>query len=99
MGSGCTVPPRTTADGKPCFLVGGGQGYLSRVADDMERVQLGMALELLGHADDVLADYGATAAQLRYLSARMAESLRDVHRVAVSRGARMADPVLEPQPE
>ncbi|KIF00377.1 hypothetical protein PL81_41535 [Streptomyces sp. RSD-27] len=88
--------PWVTGDGQPCFLVAGnGQGYLSRVADTMERVQLGMAVELLGHADDMLGDYGATAAQLRYLGHRMAESLRDVHRIAVSRGARMADPVLD----
>ncbi|MET8296104.1 hypothetical protein [Streptomyces sp. NPDC005180] len=87
--------PWVTADGKPCFLATDGQGYLSRVADDMERVQLGMAVELLAHADDMLADYKATGAQLRYLGRRMAESLRDVHRIAVSRGARMADPVLE----
>ncbi len=74
--------PWVTADGKPCFLLGDGRGYLSRVADDMERVQLGMALELLGHADDILRDHSATGAQLRYLSARMAESLRDVHPVS-----------------
>ncbi|MFF4367492.1 hypothetical protein [Streptomyces sp. NPDC001594] len=87
--------PWVTGDGQPCYLVTDGQGYLSRVADDMERVQLGVAVELLGHADDMLGDYGATGAQLRYLGRRMAESLRDVHRIAVSRGARMAEPVLD----
>ncbi|MEU3407465.1 hypothetical protein ABZ766_26450 [Streptomyces sp. NPDC006670] len=87
--------PWVTGEGQPCYLATDGQGYLSRVADDMERVQLGMAVELLGHADDMLTDYKATAAQLRYLGHRMAESLRDVHRIAVSRGARMAEPVLD----
>jgi hypothetical protein len=39
--------------------------------------------------DDLLADRRATPDQLRYVVARMAESLRDVHRIARSRGARL----------
>jgi hypothetical protein len=65
-----------------------GTGHLSRVADIIESVQLGMASELLDHAADLLADDGATARQLRFLGCRMAESLRDVHRITESRGAR-----------
>jgi hypothetical protein len=34
-----------------------------------------------------------TQAQLRFLLARMSEALADVHRVAVSRGARLPAPV------
>ncbi|MFI1154514.1 MULTISPECIES: hypothetical protein [Streptomyces] len=34
-----------------------------------------------------------TAFQTRYLATRLTEALRDVHRVAVSRGARLGDPV------
>ncbi|WP_327190153.1 hypothetical protein [Streptomyces xinghaiensis] len=80
-------------EGKSCYLLGGGSGYVSRLADDMERVQLGMAGELLGHAADLLGDPRATPPQLRFLAARLAESLRDVHRIAESRGARL--PVRE----
>ncbi|MEH0471572.1 hypothetical protein QA943_22490 [Streptomyces sp. B21-097] len=80
--------PWTTPEGKPAYVVGDGTGHVSRVADDMERVQLAMAGELLGHAEDLLADRGATGAQLRWLLARMCESLTAVHRVAQSRGAR-----------
>lgn len=80
--------PWSGAEGKPCYLVGDGTGYVSRVADTIESVQLGMAGELLDHAADMLADHRATAAQLRFLACRMAESLRDVHRIAESRGAR-----------
>lgn len=85
--------PWASPDGKPCYLIGDGVGYLSRVADNIESVQLGMAVELLDHADDMLADCRATSAQLHYLAARMAEALRDVHRIARSRGARLPVPV------
>ncbi|CAM5409181.1 hypothetical protein BOQ63_024960 [Streptomyces viridifaciens] len=84
--------PWTTPEGNPCFLVGGGDGRVSRTADRVERVQLGMAVELLGHAAEMVADRRATAAQLRFLAARLAESLRDVHRIAESRGARIPEP-------
>lgn len=85
--------PWTGPDGKPCFLVTGGNGYLSKVADQIEAVQLDMADDLLGHASDLLADSRATAEQLRYLLALMIEALTDVRRVAVSRGGRL--PVCE----
>ncbi|MDQ8704155.1 hypothetical protein RCO28_16915 [Streptomyces sp. LHD-70] len=81
--------PWTGSDGKPCFLLTDGDGYLTRVADNMESVQLGMAGELLDHIDDLLADLRATPDQLRYGLARMSESLRDVKRIADSRGARL----------
>jgi hypothetical protein len=62
------------------------------VADGIESVQLGMSAELLDHAADMLADHKATGAPLRFLAARMAEALRDVHRIAESRGARLHVP-------
>ncbi|BBC36146.1 hypothetical protein SGFS_074400 [Streptomyces graminofaciens] len=82
--------PWTEAGGKPCYVVGDGEGYVSRLADDIESVQLGMAGELLGHAADILADHRVTGAELRFLLARMTESLTDVHRIAESRGARLS---------
>ncbi|MGW0862960.1 hypothetical protein [Streptomyces sp. NPDC002611] len=84
--------PWSTPDGNPCFLLGDGQGYLSRVADRVESVQLDMAGELLDHATDMLADRKVTPDQLRFVLARMSEALRDVHRIAESRGARMPVP-------
>ncbi|MEU6280043.1 hypothetical protein [Streptomyces sp. NPDC047028] len=78
--------------GKPCYLIGDGTGYLSRVADGVESVQLGMAGELLEHAADMLADRRATAAQLHFLASRLVEALRDVHRVAEGRGAYLTVP-------
>ncbi|WDO07537.1 hypothetical protein ME763_18830 [Streptomyces murinus] len=91
--------PWSTLDGNPCFLRGDGTGYLSRVADSIESVQLGMAGELLGHAADMLADDKATPDQLRFALARMSESLRDVHRIAESRGARLPAPGGEEEDE
>ncbi|MER7371101.1 hypothetical protein ABT384_00355 [Streptomyces lanatus] len=81
--------PWTGEGGKPCYLDTDGTGCLSRVADTVERVQLGMAGGLLEYADDMLADRRATPAQLRFLVARMCEALTDVCRIAESRGARL----------
>ncbi|MFC7306278.1 hypothetical protein ACFQVC_18900 [Streptomyces monticola] len=84
--------PWTSAAGKPCFLSGDGRGYLSRLADNVEAVQLGMAGELMAHIADLLTDRNPTAEQLRFALARANEALRDVHRVAESRGARLPVP-------
>ncbi|SDM37820.1 hypothetical protein [Streptomyces wuyuanensis] len=81
--------PWTGAGGKPCYVIGDGAGHVSRLADDIEAVQLGMAADLLDHARDLLADRRVTDAQLRFVVARMIEALRDVHRIARSRGARL----------
>lgn len=79
-------------DGKPCYLSGEPNGYLTRVADSIEKVQLGMAQDLLAHADDLLSSPKAPAGELHYLAARLTESLGQVLRVAESRGARLPDP-------
>ncbi|MGW0184199.1 hypothetical protein ACWDV7_00335 [Streptomyces sp. NPDC003362] len=95
MSDGTTSPrllPWTGAEGKRCLLVTDGTGPLSRLADTVERVQLEMALGLLDHAADILADRRVTPAQLRFTLARMHEALRDVHRIAESRGARLSAP-------
>lgn len=81
--------PWTTADGKPCYLLGDGAGTVSRIADRVESAQLSMAGDLLGHAADLLADRRSTGVQVHYLACRLAESLGDVRRVAESRGRRL----------
>jgi hypothetical protein len=81
--------PWAGADGKPCYLVADGAGYVSRLADRIESVQLGMADGLLGHAAELLAEQRLTNEELRYLARRLSESLADVRRVAESRGARI----------
>jgi hypothetical protein len=86
--------PWSNLDGNPCYLVtdATGTGHLSRVADNVEAIQLGMAGDLLDHAADLLSDRKATAPQIRFLAARLTESLQDVHRIARSRGDRLPVP-------
>ncbi|WP_327225080.1 hypothetical protein OG229_15400 [Streptomyces platensis] len=81
--------PWSSADGNPCYLIGDGTGHVSRVADDIERLQLGMADDLIGHADGLLACQGAGNRELRFLARGLTDCLRDVRRVAESRGARL----------
>ncbi|MCX4969467.1 MULTISPECIES: hypothetical protein [unclassified Streptomyces] len=82
--------PWTGPEGKPGYVLGDGTGYVSRMADDMERVQLDMAHDLLGHAADLLADQRVTGAELHFLASRLSESLVEVKRVAESRGWRLS---------
>lgn len=88
-GGALRLLPWVDPEGKPCYLDTDGTGYVSRLADDMEAVQLSMCRELLDHATDMIPDRQITSAQLRFLVARMAEALRDVQRIAESRGARL----------
>ncbi|MFF0504000.1 hypothetical protein ACFYUH_10435 [Streptomyces fimicarius] len=90
--------PWTDVGGKPCYVVGDGTGYVSRKADEVESIQLDMADELLGHAADLLADDEVTGPQIRFLAGRLSESLRQIVRVAESRGSRL-DRLLTDQPE
>ncbi|MEU7157664.1 hypothetical protein [Streptomyces chrestomyceticus] len=69
-----------------------GYSYLSRLADEMEEVQLAMGTELLDHAADMLEDRTAGGLEFRFLSTRLCEALRDVLRVAESRGGRLTAP-------
>ncbi|MFF3498260.1 hypothetical protein [Streptomyces sp. NPDC003247] len=86
---GARLLPWPTPEGKPCYVVGDGTGHVSRLADEIEGIQLHMADELLQHADALLAEHGVSSGELTYLARRLTESLRDVRRVAESRGARL----------
>ncbi|MGW3658609.1 hypothetical protein ACWD6R_24260 [Streptomyces sp. NPDC005151] len=81
--------PWTEAEGKPSYVLGDGTGYVSRMADGIESVQLGMAGDLLDHAAELLADQRVTGPELHFLASRLSESLREVKRVAESRGTRL----------
>ncbi|MFJ2441261.1 hypothetical protein ACIOWG_12530 [Streptomyces sp. NPDC087658] len=61
-------------------------------ADDIERVQLDMAVDLLGHAPAILDARRATTDELRFLARRLTEALTDALRVAESRGDRLPLP-------
>ncbi|WP_167503543.1 hypothetical protein [Streptomyces malaysiensis] len=77
--------------GQRCYLVSDadGEGYLSKLADEMEAVQLQMGAELIGHARLMLGDRKTDVRELRYLSNRLIEALQDALRIAESRGGRL----------
>lgn len=82
--------PWTTDDGKACLLSTDDEGgYMSRLADRMEAVQLGIGAEVLEHAREVLKDTKAAHGELRYVGTRLAECLSDALRIAESRGMRL----------
>ncbi|WP_416971558.1 hypothetical protein [Streptomyces sp. 4F14] len=82
--------PWTNDLNHPCYLVTSPRGgYVSRLADRIEAAQLGMADDLLEHAKDLLDGEKVTEDQLRFLIARMGESMTDLRRIAVSRGERI----------
>ncbi|WP_329133944.1 ATP-binding protein [Streptomyces sp. NBC_01476] len=76
--------PWTTSEGKPAYLSAAG-GFLSAVADDVEKVQLDSAQQVLDIAHVVLDNPEASHDELRFAGRRLRESLRDTLRVAVSR--------------
>lgn len=89
--------PWPSPEGKPCFLrTDCHGGYLSRLADDMEAVQLSMGEGVLAHSREVIEDFKASAPELRYVAAQLGACLSDALRVAESRGMRLpAPPVNE----
>ena len=82
--------PWSGPDGKPCYLsTDDSGGYMSRLADNMEAVQLGMAAELLEQVSETLSGDSAPE-EVRLLAAKLTGSLREVLRVAISRGHLLA---------
>ncbi|MET7934837.1 hypothetical protein [Streptomyces sp. NPDC005322] len=87
-------------NGKPCYLVTDdtADSFISRLADEMETVQLRTGADILGNARPLLGDHQANARELRFVGHRLAEALHDALRVAESRGMRLADRE-DPAPE
>jgi hypothetical protein len=80
--------PWSGPEGKPCYLITDDHGGpVSRLADAMESIQLGMGTELLAHAHHMLP--GTPPGELRFLAERLTEALHDALRVAESRGRRL----------
>lgn len=83
--------PWSGPEGKPCYLsTDDSAGHMSRLADNIEAVQLGMAVELLDLAWETLCDEDSTFEELRLLGEKLTGALRDVLRVAASRGHLLA---------
>ncbi|WP_037820000.1 hypothetical protein [Streptomyces sp. NRRL S-146] len=95
-----TPPPRLlpwpSPEGNPCYLVTDDDGsYLSRLADDLEALQLATGIDVLGHAREVLEDPASPYREVRFAGLRLAECLSDALRVAESRGMRLPGPDTE----
>jgi anti-sigma regulatory factor (Ser/Thr protein kinase) len=90
--------PWTGADGRRCYLLGDGTGtgVLSRHADRIEAVQLGLADKLLNRARQMLdvLDASAKSHALEPLANQLTLALRDALLIAESRGARLAQGLL-----
>ncbi|MFB6955778.1 hypothetical protein ACFCYB_01770 [Streptomyces sp. NPDC056309] len=83
--------PWSGPEGKPCYLsTDDSHGFMSRLADNIEAVQLGTAAELLEQASETLDDRDAGPEDLRRLTEELTRALRDVLRVATSRGHLLA---------
>lgn len=86
-------------DGQRSYLVTNeGQSYLSTLANEMEEVQLQAGGTLLDHAAAMLGDDKVSTRELRFLSTRLSEALRDALRVAESRGSRLPSPDEDDEP-
>ncbi|AOT58942.1 MULTISPECIES: hypothetical protein [Streptomyces] len=82
--------PWSGPGGKPCYLsTDDRDSYMSRLADNIEAVQLGTAADLLDEAEETLGAGEAGTEALRHLAQELTRTLRDVLRVATSRGHRL----------
>ncbi|MFK0116157.1 hypothetical protein [Streptomyces sp. NPDC090994] len=81
--------------GKPCYLSSDGAGFMARLADQTEAVQLGLARELIEESQRILANRAWTSGELHLLAVQLTEALVNAHRIAVSRGARLPLPALD----
>ncbi|WP_369178694.1 hypothetical protein [Streptomyces mutabilis] len=83
--------PWSGPEGKPCYLSTDERGgYMSRLADNVEAVQLGTAAELLEEASETLNDSDVALDEMQRLAKELSGALRDVLRVATSRGHLLA---------
>ncbi|MEU3407018.1 hypothetical protein ABZ766_24175 [Streptomyces sp. NPDC006670] len=88
--------PWSGPDGKPCYLsTDAPDSHLSRLADNTEEIQLGLATELLAHAHELLADPEADQEELHLLATDLTNALHAAIRVANSRGHRLPRPSLD----
>ncbi|KUH36075.1 MULTISPECIES: hypothetical protein [Streptomyces] len=82
--------PWSGPDGKPCYLsTDDKDSYMSRLADNIEAVQLGTAADLLVEAEETLGAGDADTEALRHVAQELTGALRDVLRIAISRGHRL----------
>ncbi|MGW2888348.1 hypothetical protein ACWDDN_24035 [Streptomyces griseoruber] len=83
--------PWSGPEGKPCYLsTDDSAGFMSRLADNIESEQLDTAAALLKQAEETLGDEPADPEDLQLLAKELTAALREVLRVASSRGHLLA---------
>ncbi|MFD7468605.1 ATP-binding protein [Streptomyces tendae] len=85
------ILPCSDAHGRIALLLTDGDGPVSRLADGMEAVQLGLGERLLGRARETLKGQRPIAEELRLLADQLADALADALAIAEYRGARLRE--------
>ncbi|WP_217143734.1 ATP-binding protein [Streptomyces sp. AC627_RSS907] len=83
--------PWTGVHGRTALLLTDGDGPVSRLADRMEAVQLGLGERLLGRARELLTASRPEGEELRLLTDQLADALEDSLLIARSRGMRLGE--------
>ncbi|MEU3615819.1 hypothetical protein ABZ725_26300 [Streptomyces sp. NPDC006872] len=79
--------PWSGPEDKPCYLsTDDRNGFMSRLADNIESEQLETAADLLKQAAEALGDEHVGPEDVQLLAKELTGALRDVLRVATSRG-------------
>ncbi|MFE5598632.1 ATP-binding protein [Streptomyces coelicoflavus] len=76
---------------RTALLLTDGNGPVSRLADRMEAVQLGLGERLLGRARETLEGQRSEGGEPRLLSGQLADALSDALFIAESRGLRLRE--------
>jgi anti-sigma regulatory factor (Ser/Thr protein kinase) len=91
--------PWAGSQGQPSLLLTDGDGTVSRLADRIEDVQLGLAERLLGRAGDMLPARGRPVGELGVFAWQLADALQDALLIADCRRTRLRSgrrPALRP---
>ncbi|WP_369036630.1 ATP-binding protein [Streptomyces adonidis] len=81
--------PWTGPNGQPSLLLSDGDGSVTRIADRIETVRLGLAGRLLSRAQELIAFPELSISELGALTAQLTDALRDTLLIAECRGARI----------
>ncbi|MGW1716729.1 ATP-binding protein [Streptomyces sp. NPDC002156] len=81
--------PWTGSEGQPCLLISDGDGPVTRIANQVEAVQLSLADRLLCRAQELIAAPELPISELGALATQLTDALRDALLIAECRGARL----------
>uniref|UniRef100_A0AAU2A973 ATP-binding protein n=1 Tax=Streptomyces sp. NBC_00093 TaxID=2975649 RepID=A0AAU2A973_9ACTN len=81
--------PWIGSEGQPCLLISDGDGPVTRIANQVEAVQLSLADRLLCRAQELIAAPELPISEVGALATQLTDALRDALLIAESRGARL----------